>query len=56
MAASLISTYAHHYPSESARTATYQAWIHSYNHHRPHTGIGGKSPIDRVHNVTGKNT
>ena len=48
--------YAHHYSSETARAATYQAWIHSYNHHRPHTGIGGKSPIDRVHNVPGKNT
>ncbi|TFC89789.1 IS481 family transposase, partial [Cryobacterium sinapicolor] len=34
----------------------YQDWIHSYNHHRPHTGIGGKSPIDRVHNVNGKYT
>ncbi|MDN5588430.1 MAG: IS481 family transposase, partial [Brevibacterium sp.] len=48
--------YAHHYPSDAARAATYQDWIHSYNHHRPHTGIGGKSPIDRVHNVNGKNT
>ena len=48
--------YAHHYSSDAARAATYDAWIHSYNHHRPHTGIGGKSPIDRVHNVNGKNT
>jgi transposase InsO family protein len=48
--------YAHHYASESARAATYQTWIHNYNHHRPHTGIGGKSPIDRVHNHSGKNT
>lgn len=48
--------YAHHYDSDAARAATYQAWIHDYNHHRPHTGIGGKSPIDRVHNVNGKNT
>lgn len=48
--------YAHHYDSDTARETTYQAWIHSYNHHRPHTGIGGKSPIDRVHNVNGKNT
>ncbi|CAN5148578.1 IS481-like element ISMsm9 family transposase [soil metagenome] len=48
--------YAHHYASETARAATYQAWVHSYNHHRPHTGIGGKSPIDRVHNVNGKNS
>jgi len=47
--------YAHHYSSDQARAGTYQDWIHSYNHHRPHTGIGGKSPIDRVHNVSGKN-
>jgi transposase InsO family protein len=47
--------YAHHYDSDSARAATYQGWIHGYNHHRPHTGIGGKSPIERVHNVNGKN-
>lgn len=24
--------------------------------HRPHTGIGGESPIERVHNVRGKNS
>ncbi|RDI13090.1 transposase IS481 family protein [Rhodococcus sp. AG1013] len=43
------------YTSEAARAATYQQWMHHYNHHRPHTGIGGKSPIDRVgvHNVPG---
>ncbi|MCR8691781.1 integrase core domain-containing protein, partial [Rhodococcus pyridinivorans] len=40
---------------EEARCATYQQWLHDYNHHRPHTGIGGQSPIDRVgvHNVPG---
>ena len=48
--------YARHYGSDAARAATYQAWIHSYNHHRPHTALGGLSPIDRVHNVNGKNT
>lgn len=50
--------YVHTYLSEDARVATYQAWVHDYNHHRPHTGIGGKTPIDRitVHNVPGKNT
>lgn len=47
--------YAHHYDSDAARAATYQAWIHDYNHHRPHTALGGLSPIDRVHNVNGKN-
>lgn len=48
--------YARHYDSDEARAGTYQAWIHDYNHHRPHTALGGLSPIDRVHNVNGKNT
>ena len=48
--------YIRHYNSDQERADTYQAWIHSYNHHRPHTGIGGKSPIERVHNVNGKNS
>jgi transposase InsO family protein len=48
--------YAHTYTSDEARAATYQRWLHDYNHHRPHTGIGGKSPIERVHNVPGKNS
>jgi transposase InsO family protein len=45
--------YAQTYLSDAARAATYQDWIHDYNHHRPHTGIGGKSPIERlsVHNL-----
>ncbi|MAT18017.1 MAG: hypothetical protein CMF56_05550, partial [Leifsonia sp.] len=30
-----------------------EAWLHRYNHHRPHTGIGGSTPAQRVHNVTG---
>jgi len=47
-------SYDHHYDSEQARAATYQDWIHDYNHHKPHTGIGGKSPIDRVHSVNGQ--
>ncbi|MDQ1200773.1 IS481 family transposase [Rhodococcus sp. SORGH_AS_0303] len=50
--------YAHTYLSDEARAATYQDWIHTYNHHRPHTGIGGQSPIDRVpvRNVPGNYT
>ena len=35
---------------------TYNAWIHSYNRHRPHAGIRGKTPIERVHNLYGKNS
>ncbi|MBZ5741377.1 IS481 family transposase, partial [Nocardioides mangrovi] len=45
--------YAETYLSDEARAATYAAWLHFYNHHRPHTGIGGLTPADRVHNVTG---
>ncbi|MBP1054756.1 IS481 family transposase [Rhodococcus qingshengii] len=50
--------YACTYLSDDARAATYQDWLHQYNHHRPHTGIGGLSPIDRltVHDLPGKNT
>ncbi|MGP5007404.1 IS481 family transposase [Brachybacterium tyrofermentans] len=48
--------YAETYASDEARAATYDAWLHHYNHHRPHTGIGGQTPSDRVHNLTGKNT
>ena len=48
--------YAATYLSDQDRAAQYPAWLHHYNHHRPHTGIGGKSPIERVHNVPGKNS
>ena len=45
--------YARVYLSDDARAETYANWLHFYNHHRPHTGIGGLVPADRVHNVTG---
>ena len=47
--------YAAVYGSDEARAATYQDWIHHYNHHRPHTGIGGQTPSARVHNLTRNN-
>ncbi|MDK9302765.1 IS481 family transposase, partial [Propionibacterium freudenreichii] len=46
--------YAKPYASEAERAAAYETWLHHYNHHRPHTGIGGQTPSARVHNVTGK--
>jgi transposase InsO family protein len=46
--------YAATYLSDEARTATYQDWIHHYNHHRPHSGIDGLTPAARVHNLPGK--
>jgi transposase InsO family protein len=40
--------------SEDARRAAFPAWLHTYNHHRPHTGIGGHPPISRLTNVPGQ--
>jgi transposase InsO family protein len=50
--------YAETYFSDEARAATYQNWLHHYNHHRPHTGINGTAPIERlrVHNLPVKDS
>ena len=48
--------YVRPYASEDERAAAYPDWLHHYNHHRTHTGIGGKTPISRVHNVRGNYT
>ena len=42
------------YRSETARRAALPAWIHHYNHHRPHTAIGQVPPITRLTNLTGQ--
>ena len=44
------------YNSESARLAALPAWVHEYNHHRPHSAIGKRSPITRLNNLTGHHT
>jgi transposase InsO family protein len=41
------------YNSESARLAALPAWVHNYNHHRPHSAIGKVSPITRLDNLPG---
>jgi transposase InsO family protein len=41
------------YNSESARLAALPAWIHLYNHHRPHSAIGKAAPITRLGNLPG---
>jgi transposase InsO family protein len=45
--------YSKHYNSESARRAALPAWLHFYNHHRPHTAIGKHPPISRLNNLPG---
>jgi len=47
--------YARLYTSEQTRRAALPAWLHRYNHHRPHTALGGSSPISRCPNVSGQN-
>jgi transposase InsO family protein len=41
------------YNSESARLAALPAWLHHYNHHRPHSAIGKATPITRLDNLAG---
>lgn len=48
--------YARFYGSETARREALPAWIHEYNHHRPHTAIGNQPPISRLTNVSGQYT
>ena len=41
------------YPSHRERAAALPHWLQHYNHHRPHSSIGDRPPISRVHNVRG---
>ena len=47
--------YARPYLSESERVACFDAWLHTYNHHRGHTALAGLSPADLVPNLRGQN-
>jgi transposase InsO family protein len=46
--------FARHYPTEKARRAALPAWLHHYNHHRPHSAIGKVCPITRLTNLPGQ--
>lgn len=48
--------YARPYASETDRLAELPGWLHHYNHHRGHTALKGKSPADRVPNLSGDYT
>ena len=47
--------YARFYSTEDERRSALPAWIHSYNHHRTHSAIGGP-PISRINNLPGHHT
>ncbi|WP_409333268.1 IS481 family transposase [Trujillonella humicola] len=42
------------YLSESARRRALPAWLHEYNHHRPHTATENRPPITRLTNLSGQ--
>ncbi|WP_330347923.1 IS481 family transposase [Streptomyces sp. NBC_00582] len=46
--------YTRPYMSDSERQAAFPDWLHWYNYHRPHTGIGGHPPASRVTNLSGQ--
>jgi transposase InsO family protein len=41
------------YRSHKHRNAALPHWLNNYNHRRPHSSIGDRPPISRVHNVRG---
>ena len=46
--------YARLYTSDAERCAEYPRWLHTYNHHRGHTALGGQPPASRVPNLSGQ--
>ncbi|CCH33010.1 IS481 family transposase [Actinosynnema sp. NPDC047251] len=46
--------YAQPYTSETQRREALPPWLHTYNHHRGHTALGGQPPATRVPNLTGQ--
>lgn len=48
--------YARLYTSTQQRNTALPDWLHFYNHHRPHTAIGGQPPITRLTNLPGHHT
>jgi len=37
--------------SSDARNQALKAWLHYYNHHRPHSALGGQPPVTRLNNL-----
>jgi transposase InsO family protein len=46
--------YARPFTSAQDRANALPTWLHTYNHHRTHTALGGKPPITRVNNLAGQ--
>ncbi len=48
--------YVRPYTSNTERTDALADFLHTYNHHRCHTALGGQPPITRVNNPAGQYT
>jgi transposase InsO family protein len=48
--------YARLYRSDAERCDEFSHWLHTYNHHRGHTALGGQPPATRVPNLSGHNS
>jgi transposase InsO family protein len=48
--------YARLYTSDAERCNEFPKWLHTYNHHRGHTALGGQPPASRVPNLSGQYT
>ncbi|MEU9454196.1 IS481 family transposase [Streptomyces sp. NPDC048277] len=48
--------YVRPYSSNAERTEALADFLHTYNHHRCHTALGGQPPISRVNNPPGQYT
>jgi len=46
--------YAHSWPSSARRSRALASFIRYYNRRRPHSSLGDRPPISRVHNVRGQ--
>jgi transposase InsO family protein len=46
--------YARLYTSDAERCQEFPRWLHTYNHHRGHTALGGQPPATRVPNLSGQ--
>ncbi len=44
------------YRSDHARAAALQRWLHLYNHHRAHTALAGRAPMELLNNLPGRYT
>jgi transposase InsO family protein len=42
--------------SSHERDQALDAWLHYYNHHRPHSALGGQPPASRLNNLVGNDT